>query len=175
MGKFIPTDEVFDAWQGWDLDRLIKAERRPTNPIDRHCLLNRLCELTYKQRREPGMRVLFLKYARQHVSEFPRLADPLRKDFTFEDGSLPRVPTFQYLATVLAEDGDFQGAADVCRVALWYNLHDNTRGGFKGRIARIQKQAAQAASRDVLRRDPQRQEEWEAEKAERETQVARTK
>jgi hypothetical protein len=136
MGRLVPTDQVFDAWTSGDLAKMLAAETTPTNPIDRHFLLLSIVQLAYKQRRVPEMRRLFLKYARQHVSEFERLAGPLRED---SDGTLPRVPTFQLLATVLTEDGQLEEAEKVCLLALQQGLHDGTKGGFEARITRIRK------------------------------------
>lgn len=77
-----------------------------------------------------------LAYARLHVREFPRLVPALKGDF---GGSLPRVPTFQNVATVLAEDGAFEEAISVCLDALAHGLQDGTSSGFEGRISRIRR------------------------------------
>lgn len=165
-GARCQADEVFDAWQTFDIERMVAAERLPTNPIDRHFLLLRICEITYQRRREPSMRALFLQYASKHVSEFAQLATPLRADMRpVLDGGLPRVPTFQQLATVLTEDGDFQGAAEVCRTALRFDLHDNTISGFEGRIERIRKAEARSAKAKLRAAAPLDHPKTEAELA----------
>jgi hypothetical protein len=135
-GKHIAADEVFWARASGDLARMESAVELETNRIDRHFLLLQLCKETYRQRNDPSMRMRFLKYARQHMTEFPELASSLKMEF---DGILPRVPTFQQLATVLTEDGEFDEAIRVCERAQAFGLVDGTKAGFEGRIARIQK------------------------------------
>jgi hypothetical protein len=49
------------------------------------------------------------------------------------------VPTFQDLATVLAEDHEFADAVRICEAAQGFGLQDGTKSGFEGRIARIRK------------------------------------
>jgi hypothetical protein len=85
------------------------------------------------------------RIAYQHIAEFPELANALKCDFP----TLPHVPTFQYLATVLAERGATDEAIAVCRQAIQFGLADGTKGGFEGRIARIQ-QAAKNPNRRQL-------------------------
>jgi len=136
MGKVVPTDDVFDAWTSLDLDAMLLALSTPTNPIDRHFLLQSIVQTTYKSRKDPKMHGVFLEIARQHTQEFSKLTTALRQEF---DGVLPRVVTFQYLATVLAEDGELDEAIKVCQTAIQYGLHDGTKTGFEGRIQRIRK------------------------------------
>jgi hypothetical protein len=59
-------------------------------------------------------------------------------------GVMPRVPTFQNLAILLTEDGDFPEAMKVCQAAQNYGLSDGTKGGFAARIERIQRKAEEA-------------------------------
>lgn len=74
-----------------------------------------------------------------HVTEFPEIAPALKRDM---GGVLPRVSTFQHLATVLTETGEFAGAIRVRELAIEYGLQDNTKSGFEGRIERIKKKWA---------------------------------
>lgn len=141
-GGLRKADEAFEAWTSGDLGGMEKANRLSTNPIDRHFLLLQICQQTYKHRTKPQMRTKFLIYARQHLHEFPNLAVALKREF---GGTLPRVPTFQNLATVLAEDGAFKRAIAVCEAALAQGLKDGTRSGFDGRIARIRRKQEKAS------------------------------
>jgi hypothetical protein len=118
--------------------RQLEAERRP---VDRHFLMLGIVESSYRDRlRDPEMRDLCERVGLQHVAEFPAFAPALREEF----GMLPRVPTFQLLATVLSERGEFTRAIDICETALSLGLHDNTVSGFEGRIDRIRKKQAAA-------------------------------
>lgn len=134
--------EDYQAWASADLARMERALLGKTHPVNRHFLFLGVCEQTYRRRGEPAMRASFLHYARAHVAEFRTLVPALKREF---DGILPRVPTFQKLATALAADGEFEEALEVCRLALALGLDDNTEGGFEGRMARIEKQRAKAA------------------------------
>jgi hypothetical protein len=141
QGKLIPADEAFHAWNSGDLKRMIAALDAPTNPVDRHFLLMRVCQQAYRLRdSDPAMRTLARRVGLQHVQEFEDLRRPLVRDL----GVLPQVPTFQNLCTLLAEDGEYQMAIDVCKKAIGFRLSDGTKGGFRARIARLQRQAAKA-------------------------------
>lgn len=115
--------------------------------VNRHFLLLGMVEETYRDRKDPEQRKRFLEIAHQHVREFADLAEPLRLfmappgfDATKDPPpDLPRVPTFQHLATVLTEDGRFDEAVAVCEQAIAYDLHDGTQSGFEGRIQRIRR------------------------------------
>ena len=136
QGVAVVADEAFEAWSSGDLQRMLRALPLDTNPVDRHFLLMNICEQAYRQRKvDPQMRQLARDIGRQHLSEFPNIVAPLTKDL----GVLPRVPTFQNLATILAEDGDVTAAVMVCEQAISFGLEDGTKGGFAGRIARLRK------------------------------------
>ncbi|WP_068141019.1 hypothetical protein [Limnochorda pilosa] len=114
---------------------MLRALDKPTNPIDRHFLLLKIVEATYKERQNPPMRDLCKRVAQMHVDEFPRIAAPLKKDL----GTMPRVPTFVWLASLLAEDGEYDAAIKVCQLAQRYGLRDGTKGSFEARIGGIRK------------------------------------
>ena len=142
FGKFVPTDEVRDAWVSGDLDRMLRAIGLHTNPIDRHHLLLGIVKETYRRRSEPAMASECARVSEMHLAEFETLAPALRADL---EGTLPGASTFQHYATLLTEKGDFERAIWVCELAKYYGLEDGTKGGFDGRIARIRKK--QEASR----------------------------
>ena len=130
---------MFEAWTSGDLKRMVSALSLRTNPVDRHFLLMNLCQQAYRLRNaEPAMRELAQHLGLQHVQEFENLRGPLVRDL----GVLPRVPTFQNLSTLLAEDGQYQAAIELCEKAIGFGLTDGTKGGFPARIARLKRQAA---------------------------------
>ena len=135
-GRNVVAGEVFHAWTSGDLPRMMRALSLRTNPIDRHHLLSQVVQLTYAKRTDPTFRRVCLDVGFQHLQEMPDLLAPVAADL----GVVPRVPTFQPLATVLAEHGRYADAIEVCRRALTLRLRDGTKGGFKGRIRRIEKQ-----------------------------------
>lgn len=137
-GHAVPADEVFEAWMSADIQRMTRALTLKTNPIDRHFLLMTLFQQAYKRRNiKPAMRDLARQVGLLHVQEFGELRSPLVRDL----GVLPRVPTFQNLATLLAEMGDFELAIEVCQKAKGFGLSDGTKGDFAARIERLQKLA----------------------------------
>jgi hypothetical protein len=114
---------------------MLRALSVPTNPIDRHHLLQQIVKMTYKVRRDPAMAQTCREIAELYLAEFPRIAPALRRDI----GILPRVLTFQHYATLLTDAGEFDRAVEVCEMAMDYGLGDRTKGGFPARIARIEK------------------------------------
>ncbi|MEL4236995.1 hypothetical protein [Shewanella xiamenensis] len=138
LGKAVRTAAAFNAWTSGDLDKMLKAVKTKTNPIDRHFLLQSIVNITYKQRKTERYRNLCIEYAKLHLQEFPALVPALKEDM---DGTLPRITTFQNYSTLLTEDGEFEKAISVCMQAIEYGLHDNTKSGYEGRIARIKKKS----------------------------------
>ena len=132
--KNVTADEVFLAWSSDDLMRMEAATGYSTNPIDRHFLLLNLVGHTYKKRKDPKMRKLCLHYGILHTQEFPSIKQHLIKEM---DGILPRVLTYQHIATILTEDRRFGDAIAICNKAIELGLKDGTQSGFAGRIARI--------------------------------------
>ena len=138
QGKSVAVDDAFRAWSSGDLTQMLKAVSRKTNPIDRHFLLQSIVDATYKLRKDEKYRKLCIEYADKHLKEFPDIAPALKKDM---DGTLPRIVTFQHYSTILTEDREYDKAISICKKAIEYGLHDNTKSGFEGRIERIKKKA----------------------------------
>lgn len=141
-GKSVKADEAFLAWTSGDLDRMVAALAAPTNPIDRHFLLQSIVSLTYKQRQTRHLRKLCREVGQIHRSEFPSIAPHLKADM---GGLMPRVTTFPQLATVLTEEAEYDRAIEVCEFAIANGLNDGTAGGYSGRIARIRKARTKAS------------------------------
>lgn len=136
LGQELEVDEAIEAMESGDLNRMLKAVSVKTNPIDRHFLLQTIVGHTYSKRKDPEMRKICKEIGEKHLSEFKDLETPLKHEF---DGELPRVSTFQELSTVYTEDGNYDRAIEICKMALSYDLHDRTQGGFDARIKRIEK------------------------------------
>jgi hypothetical protein len=107
------------------------------DPIDRHFLLQNICQITYKERENSEQRSLFYKAAQLHQAIFPIIVKAFK---TGVGNSVPpSIPVFRLHATVLVEDQKYHDAIGVCNFALKYNVHDGTKSGFEGRIKRIKK------------------------------------
>ena len=133
-GKSVRADAVFHAWTSGDLVQMLSVFEIQTNPIDRHHLLQGIVKATYSRRSEPEMRRICSEVAERHLAEIRRILPVLVRDL----GVVPRVTTFQHYSTLLEEDGRFEEAISVCRMALELGLKDGTKSGFEGRIGRIQ-------------------------------------
>ena len=129
------AEETSSASTSGELSRMLRGLA-----IDRHYLFLSIITETYKARHTiPEMRDVCERTAWQHLAEFPKVAEAL----IAEDrecggkGQLPRVPTFQHLATVLTENGDYDKAVHVCEQAVSFGVPNGKDGGFEERIARI--------------------------------------
>jgi hypothetical protein len=139
-GKSVPTDAVFVAWTSGDLKQMLRALGQRTNLVDRHYLLLRVVEETYRLRSDPTMAAECARVSEIHLAEFQQIAPALKAEF---EGLLPRVSTFQNYATLLTEQGNYERAIWVCDLASYYGLDDGTKAGFSGRVDRIHKKQAQ--------------------------------
>lgn len=142
-GAAQPADEVFDAWTSKNLDQMISLTSKQTSKVDRHFLLQGIVDETYKLREQPNHHSQCIKYSKLHLKELPELVDSLKESL---GGTLPRITTFQKYATLLTEDGAFDEAIDVCKLAISYGLKDGTKSGFEGRIERIKKKMKNAST-----------------------------
>jgi tetratricopeptide (TPR) repeat protein len=134
-GALVESDERHEAVNSGDCDRMLKQLYKKGDLIDTHFLYLQLIGQAYSHRKEPEMRARFKKLANEHVEKFASIREQLIKEI----GILPRVPSFQYLATVYAEDGEYAKAIEVCEKAITFGLNDGTKGGYLGRIERIKK------------------------------------
>lgn len=75
-------------------------------------------------------------FARSPISDGGFIIFSLKKDM---GGILPRIPSFQQLVILYEKSGRYQEALDICNLALRNNLKDTTKGGYEGRIEKIQK------------------------------------
>ena len=130
--------EVKEASCSNDLPRMLRAMEIPADPVERHFLLQNIVGYTYKLRHDdPEMRKLCERVGRQHLNEFGAIVSGFRGEL---GGLPPFVPSFRDLATVLAENGDYDDAVKVCEDALCFGAGDGTVSGYEGRIQRIRKQ-----------------------------------
>ena len=133
-------------------DDLLKQLYETRDSIDIHFFYLNLIGQAYNRRKEPDARTLFKKLALEHVESFSSFKKALLKDFHLREvepgcyqdkggisARFPHVPTFQYLATVYTEDGEYEKAIEVCEKAIAFGLHDWTKSDYQGRIERIKK------------------------------------
>lgn len=128
-------DEVYLAYISGDLDKKLKVTEINTIAKNRNILLYSIVIDTYKLRKEEKYKNLCLKFSKLHLQEFPELVLKLRRSPDKQLG----IPTFQYYSMLLTESGQYEEAINVCEMAINYNVVDNTKGGYHGRIDRIKK------------------------------------
>jgi len=124
-----------------EVNQWIKVLSTKTVPLERHFKFQGIVAETYKRRKDPEMRKICKNIGIKHVSEFKNIVPALKKEFK---GTLPIVVTFQYLATLFTEDGDFDQAIKACKIAINYGLKDGTKGGYEGRIKKIENKKKKA-------------------------------
>jgi hypothetical protein len=141
--KMIETDNVFEAWTSGNLHKMLEVINTPTNILDRHHLLQAIVNITYKDRKNETNREICKQTAILHLDEMDNIIKSFKENPLHLDDNgtciLPRISTFQHYATVLTEDLKYNEAIEVCKKAINYGLHDNTKGGYEGRINRIKK------------------------------------
>ncbi len=136
------------------LKELLEQLGRAKSLSDIHFAYLNVVNQTYSHREEPETRELFKKLAIEHIEKFSTIRGALLKNlclqeyepgrYQYKDGrpsNFIHVPTFEYLATVYTEGGEYEKAIEVCEKAIAFGLHDWTKSDYAGRIERIKKKA----------------------------------
>lgn len=135
---------MLPAWDADELLQMLRSFEQELQPFDRHLLLERIVDVTYKHRKASStIRDLCECVAWVHFDEFPSLLDHIPK---YVDGRIYPPKTFPKLATILTEKGAFDLAVMVCEKAIAWELEDGTKSGYEGRIQRIEKSARKAGT-----------------------------
>lgn len=79
------------------------------------------------------------EYCIKDIELFPKYKPELTKEF----GLIPNIPTFKQLAIICEKSGRIAEAISICKLALKYDISDSTKGGFSGRIAKLEKKLNQ--------------------------------
>ncbi len=141
-----------------------EALKKNQNVIERHYTYNHLIDLYYKQRdKGPEFIQKCIEYCKADIEMFPefrdawltqersRLISLAKSEFTSERDKKRyleelanlkfnlRIPSFERLAIIYEKQGKILEAIEVCELALKYELFDNTKGGFKGRMEKLRR------------------------------------
>lgn len=104
--------------------------------IDKHFYLQTVAECYYKQQEiNENALALCIEYCKRDMELFPKYRAPLKREMSV----FPRIRTFQRLAMIYEKQGQIEEAIGVCRLAIKYKLQDSTKGGYEGRIKRLEK------------------------------------
>lgn len=148
---------------------LNEAIKRKTNYIDLHYTYNYLIDLCYKHRNEgqecieqcinycladieifPWFKEEYLQEERERLIEAadnPLYTKKERLSILKKAKSVEfnlSVPSFQRIAIIYEKQGKYKEAIDICKLALNYGLTEDTKGGFEGRIERLEKKLNKA-------------------------------
>lgn len=103
--------------------------------VDRHYFLQYASEAFYSRRHVSSKELpMSLKYALRDIDLFPRYCAPLKKEF---HGELPRIQTFKRACIIYESMGEIEKAISICELAIKYELIDNTKMGYSGRLEKL--------------------------------------
>jgi len=114
---------VFDAHTSEDLAFMLSVINEPALPRDRHFLLQGIVRLAYKRRDDPVMRETCRRIARRHIAELPKFVRSLKR---LCGGDMPAVSTFEDLAMILSEDGEYDEAIRLAQMAVNFDVFDES-------------------------------------------------
>ena len=107
-----------------------------------HFFYNAVYECYYRQRDlNAGAIGKAKEYCKKDMELFHAHKDEFRDPIT---GAMPSMPSFKQYAIICEKQGEFQEAIDICRLALSYGLDDGTKGGYEGRIKKLENKLAKA-------------------------------
>lgn len=115
------------------LDRMIESLRHAKDPLERHRLLEAIVVESHRQRSDPAMKKVFLRFSGMHIKELLKIAQALK---AAHGGKMPAIPTFELLAAELEENGRQEEALSVRKQAAALGLIDGMKEGANGRIQR---------------------------------------
>ncbi|MFO7966780.1 MAG: tetratricopeptide repeat protein [Archaeoglobaceae archaeon] len=111
-------------------------QSKDDNPMDRHFVYNSLIDLYYKKRDSSDAIEKCIKYCLEDIKYFEDFKKAWEREFGDE---LPRIPSFERLAIIYEKQGKFEEAIEICQMALKLGLKSSRKGGFEGRINKLQK------------------------------------
>ncbi|MBU8768274.1 hypothetical protein [Cytobacillus oceanisediminis] len=116
------------------------------NPIDLHFTYNSLIKLYYKESdKKQDALDKCVNYCLKDIALFPKFQKAYIAEYTHRGVTpmIPRIPSFQQLAIIYEKQRKYKQALQICKRALEFGLHDNTKDGFEGRIKKLEKKISQ--------------------------------
>jgi hypothetical protein len=115
------------------------------NPLDYHFITQSLIELYYKQRDiVPNAIDKCIDYCIKDIKQIEIFIETWNKE-QYRIGIpknqiiLPHFLSLERLAIIYEKQGKIREAIEICNIALKYNFRDSTKGGFEGRLIKLQK------------------------------------
>ncbi|MDT3296339.1 hypothetical protein Q4Q57_14445 [Shewanella sp. SP2S2-6] len=128
------------AWANVTLVRAFEEYQGATSASARYTALQNMVAECYKQRKSADYLNYGAQLAEEYVALFKAASAEQGKDTELKSSG------FLHLATLLNDTQAFDAAIVICRKALALGLSDGTVTGFEGRINRIEKAQAKAAT-----------------------------
>ena len=128
------------AWANVTLVRAFEEYQGATSASARYTALQNMVTECYKQRKSADYLNYGAQLAEEYVALFQAASAEQGKDTELKSSG------FLHLATLLNDTQAFDAAIVICRKALALGLSDGTVTGFEGRINRIEKAQAKAAT-----------------------------
>jgi len=130
------SNKLFSKEYGIAEKLLLKAlKAKDDNPIDRHFAYNGLIKLYYRLRDEKKDALeKCIYYCKEDIKRLPIFLEAYKKEY----GDMPQCPSIIQLAILYGKNEQFQEAIDLCNIAIQLGLDDGTKGGFQGRMKKLE-------------------------------------
>ena len=115
---------------------LDKALEYNKDPESLHFIYNNLIKLYYKQRDDEKFLNKCIEICKKDIELYEDKLIKMDTDVINED---TKIPSFQRLAIIYENKGEYKKAIDICKKAIKYNLRDTSKAGFEGRLERLEK------------------------------------
>ncbi len=141
--KTKPGAEVQLDWANANLTKALEQRQAATDPRETYTAVAAAISECYKQRKSQQYLIYGYSLADHFIEAFERyLAYRREHNIT----TALKGTAFMQLATLAQDNGNFEHAVGICNKAIANGLTDGTVTGFEGRIRRIEKAGAKAAS-----------------------------
>lgn len=107
--------------------------------IDLHFYYNHAIDYFYKLRNINSLALEdCISYCKKDIAMFDEFKKVYIKEWN-ETTLTIRIPSFQRLVIIYTKLEKYNEAISICKIAIKHNLKDGTKGGFKGRLDKLQR------------------------------------
>ncbi|WP_431785699.1 hypothetical protein [Paenibacillus lactis] len=133
--------EQFD-WNNYERTELYfleKAQQNLHDPYELHFVYNGFIKLYFKHRNTAlDSEEKLILICQLDIDLFPDFREAwFTQNPTYN--FLPRIPSFQKLIQIYERKHRIDEAIVICKLAIHYDLDDGTKGGFTGRLQKLEK------------------------------------
>ncbi|KOP64400.1 hypothetical protein AMS62_03365 [Bacillus sp. FJAT-18019] len=123
---------------------LEKMQLNESDPYQLHFSYNKFIKLFDKHRQtDPENEKRLMQICKLDIELFPKFREAwFTQNPTYN--FLPRVPSFQKLIQIYERNLQIEEAVDICKLAIHYNLDDGTKGGYAGRLQKLEKKLSRS-------------------------------